>query len=105
MPTLFDLFAADCAIILNEIGRDVTFRGVTVKAVCAEPTPSDILAVGGFSGSAAGQNFKLLRSAYAAQPPAEGELITFAGKKWVISTVDSRPLGPWFAINCKPWDA
>lgn len=105
MPTLFDIFAADCSVILSQIGRDVVFRGETVKAICAEPQPSDILSIGGFSGASSGQTFKVLRSAFAAQPPTSGELIDFAGKRWVISTVDSRPLGPWFLLNCKAWDA
>ena len=103
--SLFDTFATDCALIVSEIGRDVVFRGATVKAVCAEPMPSDMLAIGGFSGAASGQTFKFLRATYASQPPTEGELIDFNGKRWVISTVDSRPLGPWFQVVCKAWDA
>lgn len=103
--SLFDTFATDCAYIVSEIGRDVVFRGATVKAVCSEPLPSDMLTIGGFSGSGSGQSFKFLRATYSAQPPTEGELVDFNGKRWVIATVDSRPLGPWFSVSCKPWDA
>ena len=103
--SLFDIFASDCAAILNEIGRDVSFRGVTVKAIVAEPGPADLLAIGGFSAASSGQMFKFLRSSYANNLPHEGELITFDGNKWVIGNVDTRPLGPWVKVDAKRWDA
>ena len=103
--SLFDTFAADSAIILNEIGRDVTFRGVTVKAICAEPSPADLLTVGGFSGAGNSQAFKFLRATYAAQPIQEGELIGFDSKQWVVASVDTRPLAPWVRVDSKRWDA
>ena len=105
MPTLFDLFASDCATILSQIGRDVVFRGATVKAICAEPQPSDILGIGGFGQGSSQQVFKFLRASYAENPIKSGELIEFNGSKWVVATVDSRPLGPWFLASCKPWEA
>ena len=101
--SLFDTFAADCAYILNDIGRDVSFRGVTVKAVVSDPNPMDALVVGGFSAQGSGQVFKFLRSSYAAALPASGEIITFDGVKWFIETVETRPLAPWVKCNCKLW--
>jgi hypothetical protein len=103
--SLFDTFAADCAAILNEIGRTVTFRGVEVKVMVAEPGSADLLAIGGFSAASSSQVFKFLRASYSTNLPAEGELITYDGKKWVIGSVDTRPLGPWVKVEGKPWDA
>lgn len=103
--SLFDIFAADSAVILNEIGRDVSFRSVTVKAVVADPAPSDLLAVGGFSAAGNTQTFKFLRASYAASLPVEGELITFNGIVWAISSVDTRPLSPWVKVETVRWNA
>jgi hypothetical protein len=103
--SLFDTFAADCAYILNEIGRTVTFRGVEVKVIVAEPGSADLLAVGGFSAASSTQTFKFLRASYSAALPNEGELITYDGKKYVIGDVDSRPLAPWVKVDAKRWDA
>lgn len=103
--SLFDIFAADAAYILNDIGRDISYRGVTVKAVCSDPSSVDMLSVGGFSSAGDAQSFKLLRSAYANALPAEGELLTFNSITWVISSVETRPQSPWVKIDCKRWDA
>lgn len=103
--SLFDTFANDCAYILNDIGRDVSFRGQTVKAVVADPNPMEGLMMGGFSQQGSGQVFKFLRSTYAASLPASGEIITFDGVKWFIETVETRPLAPWVKCSCKRWDS
>lgn len=109
--SLFETFAADSALILSEIGRDVTFRGQTVKALVADPTVMDVLAVGGFSQSGSGIVFKMLRSTYEASLPNEGELIGFpvvngvAQDKWVITAMESRPLSAWVKMDCKRWDS
>lgn len=103
--SLFDTFASDSAYILNDIGRNVDFRGTTVKAIVADPNPMDALMPGGFSSQGSGQVFKFLRATYAAAMPQAGELITFDGTKWFIETVESRPLAPWVKCNCKPWAA
>lgn len=103
--SLFDIFAADCAYILNDIGRTVSFRGVDVKAVVSDPGVADALVIGGFSEAGSNQSFKFLRSAYAANLPQSGEIITFAGRKWVIETVEQRPLSPWAKCNCRPFDS
>lgn len=103
--SLFDTFAADSAHILNDIGRDVSFRGQTVKAVVADPNPMEGLMVGGFSNQGSQQVFKFLRATYANAAPVDGEIITFNGVKWFIDTVETRPLAPWFKCNCKRWDS
>lgn len=103
--SLFDTFASDCAYILNDIGRTVTFRSQEVKAVVADPAVSNALVIGGLSEAGSNQSFKFLRSAYAANLPQTGEIILFDGKKWVIETVEQRPLSPWAKCNCRPWES
>jgi len=109
--SLFDTFANDSAFILSEIGRDVMFRGVKVQAMVSDPSSSEMLMVGGFSQNGSSQTFKFLRTTYEASLPAEGELIGFpvvnnsADIKWVINSVESRPLSAWVKVDCKRWDA
>lgn len=103
--SLFDIFAADSAYILNDIGRTVTFRGAEVKAVVSDPGVANALVIGGFSEAGANQSFKFLRATYAASLPQSGELIEFDGKKWVIETVETRLMSPWAKCNCRPWES
>lgn len=103
--SLFDIFAADSAYILNDIGRTVTFRGAEVKAVVADPGVANALVIGGFSEAGSNQSFKFLRATYSANLPQTGELIDFDGKKWVIETVETRPMSPWAKCNCRPWES
>lgn len=110
--SLFDKFAKDCAYIVGQIGRDIKYRDVVVKAVVSDPSPADMLGIGGFSQGGSSQIFKVLRTAYADDPPKEGELIGFpvvggvAQVRWVISNPPkSRPDSPWYEIECKRWTA
>lgn len=109
--SLFDTFASDSAFILSEIGREVLFRGVKVQAMVADPSSAEMLMVGGFSQNGSSQTFKFLRASYEGSLPAEGELIGFpvvndeASVKWVINSVESRPLSAWVKMDCKRWDA
>jgi hypothetical protein len=103
--SLFDIFAADSAYILNDIGRTVNFRGVDAQAIVADPNPAEALMMGGFTQQGSGQVFKFLRGDFSASPPVSGEIITFDGVKWFVETVESRPLSPWYKCNCKRWDS
>lgn len=108
--SLFDIFAADCAVVLADIGRDIKYRDQVVKAVVSDPAPADMLGIGGFSQGGSSQIFKVLRTTYASEPPKEGELIGFpvvggvSQVRWVISNPPkSRPDSPWYEIECKRW--
>lgn len=112
MSTPFEIFAADAALILAEIGRPVHFRGEQVSAILGDPAFSEALAAGGFSQVGSRISIKVLRTPYEAQLPATGELVGYpldsAGnpaRHWVVESVETRPLSAWVRMDLKPWEA
>jgi hypothetical protein len=103
--SIFDEFKADAITILAEIGRTVTFRGVSFSVIYAEPNFGEVLTTGGFSSSTSYQ-VKILRDdpLLAGNPPTTGEEMTIEGKPYTINAVVSRTSSAWFAVTVEPRD-
>lgn len=112
MSNIFDTFAADAAIILNEIGRPIRFRGDEIKAILGDPSFSEALVAGGFSQVGSRISVKVLRGPYEASLPATGELVGYpldnAGnpqRHWIVESIETRPLSAWVRMDLKPYEA
>lgn len=112
MATPFEIFAADAALILEEIGRPIRFRGTEVKAILADPAFSEALMAGGFSQVGSRIGVKVLRAPYEASLPATGELVGYPldgsgnpTRHWVVESIETRPLSAWVRMDLKPWEA
>lgn len=112
MSNIFDIFAADAALILAEIGRPVRFRGEVVSAILGDPAFSESLVAGGFSQVGSRISVKVLRGPYEASLPATGELVGYPldssnnpTRHWIVESVETRPLSAWVRLDLKPYEA
>lgn len=103
--SIFDEFKNDAPLILAEIGRVVTFRGLSFSAIYAEPNFGEVLTTGGFSSSTTYQ-VRILRDdpLLAGNPPTTGEEMIIEGKPYTINSVVSRSSSAWFSLTVEPRD-
>lgn len=100
MP-LFDEFAADAAAILEEAGRELSFRGVSARAMVGDQALGFDLERGGMVATGA-MTIKLLYSEYSDAPPLDGERITYAGTDYRINSITYRQPSAWYVLACEP---
>lgn len=110
--SIFETFAADAAIILNEIGRTVHFRGNQVKGIVGDPNFGEQLIAGGFEPTGTMISLKLLRQPLESSIPQTGELVGYPldgngspTSLWQITSIETRPLSAWVKLDLKPWNA
>lgn len=84
--------------ILETFGRPVTFRGTVYSVLISQNPLEQSLSDGGFIFKA-GFNIRMLikaGSALASNRPRQGEIFTYDGREYTITTVTYRPPSPWF---------
>jgi hypothetical protein len=98
--SLWDEMANDGASILSELGRPVTFRGVTYSALLDQNPLEQMMSEGGFIYKSGFKVRLLVRSGDAlyATPPHQGEIFTIFGREYTITTITSRRPSPW--LDC-----
>lgn len=100
--SLFNTIAADAAVILAEAGRELSFRGQTVKAMIGEQTLGFNLENGGMVADGT-LSVKLLAASYSgANAPKDGEYFTYNGRRYQIVTVSYRPPSAWHICTATP---
>ena len=102
--SIFDEFAADAAEIYAEAGRDITFRGATVKAMIPNTDAALDLQTGGFVQSG-NLTVRVLAAPYAATPIADGEKLAYAGTQYRIAGITRRQPGAIIELRCEPLNA
>lgn len=91
--TIFEEMDADIAMVFAVFGKDVIWKGQSLKAMISDPAIGQEFVIGGFADTG---NFtiKLLRTALGNAIPKHGDIIEYTGDRFRVTRVTNRPPHP-----------
>ena len=98
-----DEMAADAVEILAQIGEPVMWNGLTFSALVSDPSLSEDLGLGGFSG-AGDFTIKILRPALGDARPKLGGIVGFEGARYRVTRTTDHPRYPMIVLVVSPED-